>query len=142
MGEPPINRPAGLHHVAIRSKDFDRSVAFYTDVLGFEPAIGWGEKPGRTIMLDAGDGNHLEIFERPGEDWPGGEHGAVLHLAIRTRDVDGDTERVRRAGCQVTTEPCDVELNTTIGPNPVAVRLSFFRGPDGEVVELFANKLT
>jgi len=142
MGDNTTIGGGGFHHVAIRAKDFDRSVAFYTDVLGFEATIGWGEKPGRAIMLDTGDGNYLEVFERPNEDWPAGEEGALLHLAIRTDDVDGVAQRVRQAGCEVTTEPRDAELNTTIGPNPVSVRISFFRGPDGEVIELFNNSQT
>lgn len=55
----------GFHHVAIRARDFDKSVGFYTDVMGFRRKIGWGQKPGRAVMLDVGDGNYLEIFERP-----------------------------------------------------------------------------
>jgi catechol 2,3-dioxygenase-like lactoylglutathione lyase family enzyme len=46
-------------------RDFDRSVAFYTDVLGFTKKIEWGQKPGRAVMLDTGDGNYFELFERP-----------------------------------------------------------------------------
>ncbi|MFY8216309.1 MAG: VOC family protein, partial [Chthoniobacterales bacterium] len=31
----------GFHHTAIRSSDFDTSVRFYTDVLGFKEKISW-----------------------------------------------------------------------------------------------------
>jgi len=133
---------SGFHHVAIRARDFDKSVAFYTDVLGLTTKIAWGEKPGRAIMLDAGNGDYLEIFERPDQEWPGGEQGAILHLALRTNDVDGMTERARAAGCDVTMDPKHVDLPTTTGPHPLPVRISFFQGPDGEVIELFANELT
>jgi glyoxylase I family protein len=132
----------GFHHVAIRSRDFDKSVGFYTQALGFGPKLAWGDAPGRAIMLDTGDGNYLEIFERP--DQPPAEEGrdAILHFALRTDDVDAALARAREAGCAVTMEPTDVKIDTTLGADPTPVRIAFFKGPDGEVIELFANELT
>ncbi|MFW5841610.1 MAG: VOC family protein, partial [Planctomycetota bacterium] len=37
----------GFHHVALRSADFDRSIGFYTKVLGMTPAVAWGEGDNR-----------------------------------------------------------------------------------------------
>jgi len=48
----------GFHHVAIRSRDFDQTVDFYTRTLGFTPKIHWQAAPKREVMLDAGDGNY------------------------------------------------------------------------------------
>ncbi len=136
----------GFHHMAIQAQDFDKSVGFYTAVLGFQTKIAWGEAPKRIIMLDAGNGDYLEIFERPREAdapaLPDGNDSNIMHFALRTQDVAGVTERARAAGCAVTVEPKDVKLDTTTGPNPVKVRISFFKGPDGEVIELFDNELT
>ncbi len=135
----------GFHHVAVRVRDFDLSVAFYTDTLGFKPGIAWGQAPKRAIMLDTGDGNYLELFERPDQPpaSPDDEH-AILHFAIRTTSVDAAIQRVRDAGMQVTMEPRDVDIANTIPtrPTPVPVRIAFFRGPDGEMVEFFENALT
>ncbi len=132
----------GFHHVAIRARDFDRSVNFYTDVLGFAPRIAWGEAPARAIMLDTGDGNYLEIFERPDQAPPPETEHAILHFALRTDDTDAAVKLARDAGCEVTMEPKDVDIPTTLGPHPVPVRIAFFKGPDGEVVELFENEVT
>ena len=52
----------GFHHVAIRVYDFDATVRFYTEVLGFTDKVRWGEGDNRAIMLDTGDGNYLEVF--------------------------------------------------------------------------------
>jgi len=132
----------GFHHVAIRAADFDRSVAFYTDTLGFSQKIEWGEAPNRATMLDAGDGNYVEIFERVDQAPPGPDEHAILHFAFRTDDVDRAIEVARAAGCEVTMEPKGLDIPTTVGPHPVPVRIAFFKGPDGEVIELFKNELT
>jgi len=135
----------GFHHVAIRARDFDASVRFYTDVLGFVPTVAWGEAPKRATMLDTGDGNYLEIFERPNQPPPpADQEGAILHFALRTDDTDAALSRARDAGVTVTMEPTDVDIPNTCDarPSPLPVRIAFFRGPDGEVIELFQNELT
>ncbi|NBC11724.1 MAG: VOC family protein [Planctomycetes bacterium] len=135
----------GFHHVAIRSRDFDASFSFYRDVLGFVPTVAWGQAPGRAVMLDTGDGNYLEIFERPDQPPPpADQEGVILHFAIRTDDTDAALARARAAGVTVTMEPTDVDLPNTCEARPslLPVRIAFFQGPDGEVIELFQNELT
>lgn len=138
MGNNTTIGGGGFHHVAIRAHDFDASVKFYTEALGFTEKIAWGDGDGRAIMLDTGDGNYLEIFAngQPGEK----PEGSIIHFALRTSDADGAIERARSAGAKVTIEPKDVEIQSRPGPTPV--RLAFFEGPDGEVIELFQNETT
>ncbi|PZD96439.1 VOC family protein [Paenibacillus sambharensis] len=121
----------GFHHVAIRVYDFDASVHFYTEILGFEERVRWGEGPGRAVMLDTGDGNYLEIFAGGAEGQK--PEGAFLHIALRSSNVDDALKLVRDAGMAVTMEPTDVML----GSEPV--RIAFFKGPDGEIIELFQS---
>jgi glyoxylase I family protein len=128
----------GFHHVAIRSHDFDASVRFYTQALGFKEKIRWGEGPKRAIMLDTGDGNYLEIFAN-GSAEPKPE-GSIIHFALRTDNVDAAIERARAAGAEVTIEPKDVVIQSI--PQPTPVRLAFCKGPDGEVIEFFQNSTT
>ncbi len=128
----------GFHHVAIRAHDFDASVKFYTEALGFTEKIAWGEDRGRAVMLDTGDGNYLEVFAN-GEEGSKPE-GAIIHFAIRTSDVDSAIARARGAGAEVTVEPKDIEIKSR--PQHMPVRLAFFKGPDGEIIELFDNETT
>lgn len=128
---------AGCHHVAIAARDFDRSVNFYQQVLGMTPALAWGKAPDRAIMLDMGDGARVEIFERPNHPTITQE-APILHFAIATSDTDAATKLVRDAGMEITMEPKDVDIQSTTGPTPV--RISFFKGPDGEIVEFFQTK--
>jgi len=125
----------GFHHVALHSADFDKSVRFYTEILGLKPKITWGQAPDRAVMLDPGDGRYLEIFEK--SDPAPSASGPILHFAFRTDDCSGMLERVRNAGIEVSMEPKAVTIDANIGP--VRVKIAFFKGPDGEVVELFEN---
>jgi glyoxylase I family protein len=126
----------GFHHTAIRSADFDLSVKFYTEVLGLVPKITWGEAPKRAVMIDAGDGNYVEIFER--DVFESGE-SPILHFAFRTDDCAGMLENARAAGAEVTMETTEVTIASNQGPVPV--RIAFFKGPDGEIIELFENSI-
>lgn len=128
----------GFHHVAIRSRDFDKTVRFYTQVLGFTEKINWQAAPKRAVMLDTGDGNYLEVFEDL--DTPAGGDGPILHFAIRCDDTNTAIELARAAGCEVTMEPTPIDIDAKEGIVPV--RIAFFKGPDGEVIELFQNELT
>ena len=122
----------GIHHVAIKVKDFDRSLAFYTQVLGMAPTISWGEGDGRAVMLDCGEGACVEIFA-------GGKgnlaEGAWMHLALKVSDVDGAYAAALKAGCTTHMEPKDVDIDAR--PCVTPVRIAFVYGPDDEVLEFF-----
>ena len=107
----------GFHHLAIRVQDFDATVKFYTEALGFTEKVAWGEGDKRAVMLDTGDGNYLEVFAG-GSDAPKPE-GAILHFALRTSDTDAAIERVRAAGAEVTVEPKNVDIPSRPEPTPV-----------------------
>lgn len=131
----------GFHHVAIRARDFEASVRFYTEALGFVEKVRWGEGDKRGIMLDVGDGNYLEIFAGRKDALPAqSAEPPILHFAIRTSNTDAALERARSAGAEVTIEPKDVVIPST--PSPLPVRLAFCKGPDGEVIEFFQNDVT
>jgi glyoxylase I family protein len=134
----PLISGCGFHHVAIRVADFDATVQFYTVALGFRMAVAWGEGDRRACMLNTGDGNYLEVFagakHAPGESVP---EGAIIHFALRTDDCDAALERARAAGAQVTMEPKDLAV---FGDPPIPIRIAFFKGPGGEIVELFQNE--
>ena len=138
QGSNAVLGGGGFHHVAIRALDFDASVRFYTDGLGFREKIVWGEGDGRAILLDTGDGNYLEIFAG-GKNEPKLE-GAILHFAIRTTDCDAATKRAVAAGATITMQPKALTIQSRPGPTPV--KISFVKGPDGELIEFFENELT
>lgn len=137
--EPNTKVPGcGFHHVAIRTADWERSLRFWQEGMGFHLAVQWGEAPRRACMLDTGDGNYLEIFERdPAPDGVPSE-AAVLHFCFRTDDCDAALERARAAGAEVTKEPASLAV---FGEPRIPIRIAFFKGPDGEICELFQNEV-
>lgn len=133
---------SGFHHVCLKTRDWERTMAFYRDTLGFTEKIAWNLRGTgrRAVMLDTGDGNYVEVFEDP--DYVPSPNGSVIHFALRTDRLDEVAVRVRAAGATITIEPKDVVLASTNGAGPVPIRIFFCEGPSGEVIEFFQNTIT
>jgi glyoxylase I family protein len=125
----------GFHHVAVRVKDFDAAVKFYTKGLGFVEKLAWGEGDGRAIMLDTGDGSCLEVFAG-GKTEPKPEAG-LLHFALHTKNCDAAIQKAAAAGAVVTMQPKTVEIAAKTGTVPV--RIAFCKAPGGELIEFFQS---
>jgi glyoxylase I family protein len=124
----------GFHHVAIKVRDFDATLKFYVAGLGFTEALTWGEGDSRGALLDSGDGNYMEVFAGGSQQLK--PDGAIIHIAFRTDDVDAAIEVARAAGAEITVEPKDGAFSTN---PPTPIRIAFFKGPDGEVIEFFQS---
>jgi glyoxylase I family protein len=138
----------GFHHVALRAADFDATIRFYTEGLGFSVRYGFSV-PGRidrAAFLDAGDGRYIEVFgdgstvqsegrrRRANEDRT---EGALLHFCLRVADTDAAFQRALAAGAEMRVEP----VTRRLGENPtVEVRIAFVTGPNGEVIEFLQSE--
>jgi glyoxylase I family protein len=139
-------KPTGFHHLAMKVWDFDATLAFYRDALGFDAAYAWGSDERssgggdtRAAFLAGGNGNYMEVFAggtRPPTEEP--PEGVLLHIALRAPDCDAALERARAAGAKVTEEPRDVPI---AGTPPTVVRIAFIKGPDNEIIEFFQNEI-
>ncbi|MBT3379176.1 MAG: VOC family protein [Lentisphaerae bacterium] len=128
----------GIHHVAIRVPDYDAAATFYTEALGLEQVLEWGEEAKRSALFHAGRGSYVEIFSGGSDDEK--PDGHWLHLAFRSEDCDAALERARAAGAEVTMEPRDVPMESR--PETTTFRIAFCKGPAGETIEFFQNDLT
>jgi glyoxylase I family protein len=125
----------GLHHVAVHATDFDASLRFYCQGLGFRLLSRWEEGGQPAAMLAIGGGTCLELF---GGAPPGtAPVGRLLHLALRTSDCDAALERAAAAGAAIILAPEDAELPAA--PRPLRVRIAFCSGPDGEEIEFLQS---
>jgi len=133
-----INNPllpgGGIHHIAVRTTDLAASLGLYRDVLGMV-IVKENEVPGkRLVLLDTGDGSHIELAapldSATSANTPEVNH-PLQHIALTTTDVPGVIARVRSAGYEITVEPKDVRLGTSV------TSIAFFKGPAGELIELY-----
>jgi len=123
----------GVHHFALLSSDVEQTIAFYQGLLGF-PLTELFENRDYTgsthFFFDVGNGNALAFFDFPGLDL--GEYGEVLgglhHLAISVERSAWERLRGVLDDAGVETH---IEGDTSM----------YFRGPDGERLELISDPL-
>ena len=126
-------RRGGLHHIALRATDFERSLRFYTAGLGFAVARRWEEDGQPVALLDAGDGTAIELYGGGASE---SSAGPLIHFALRTGDCARSLAAARAAGATLVSAPEDAVLP---GTPPAAVRYAFCAGPDGEQIEFLES---
>ncbi|GIX06699.1 MAG: lactoylglutathione lyase [Candidatus Poribacteria bacterium] len=130
----PVIPGCGTHHVAVQARDWEASLKLYRDVLGMQVIAEFGSPERRILLLDTGDGSHIELFQ-PTDQTPRPEAPApndpFMHVALATSDARAAIEHVRAHGYPVTVEPRDVQLGT------IRATIAFFKGPSGEIIEFF-----
>ena len=133
MSSNTVIQGCGTHHIAIQTHDWDASLKLYRDVLGMTEAASFsGGDAQKIVLLDTGDGSHIELFgPSAGAAQTGEGANPILHFALSTTDARAATEHVRQAGYKVTVEPKELDLGG------LEVTIAFFKGPSGEVVEFF-----
>jgi len=131
--ERPPSSARGVHHVALICSDVERTTRFYQEVLGFPLTTMFENRdlPGSThFFFDLGAGNTIAYFDLPGVD-PGPYDevlGGLHHLAI---SIEVEHWRQARERLEAAGIPYDHVDETSI----------YFRGPDGERLELIADPL-
>ncbi len=144
----PSSTAPAFHHVALRATDFDRTVKFYTEGLGFKVHYEFAI-PGRidrAAFLDAGDGRYVEIFGSGSTVQAEGRRrlpdeerteGALLHFCLRVADTEAAYARALAAGAESRLPP---RTSTSRLDPLVEARIAFVTGPDGEVIEFLQSE--
>jgi lactoylglutathione lyase len=121
-------------HTMLRVGNLERSVAFYTNLLGMKELRRRDVPDGKytLVFLGYGEGNkegqgEIELTYNYGvERYELGN--AFGHLAVGVPDVKAACEAVRTGGGKVTREAGPVKFGTTI--------IAFVEDPDGYKIEL------
>ena len=123
-------------HTMLRVGDLDRSVKFYTDVLGMK-LLRTTDRPEQKYSLafvgyDSEERSAvLELTYNYGVDRYelGGGFG---HVALEVPDVKSACDKVKKQGGRVTREPGPVKGGTTV--------IAFVEDPDGYKIEFIERK--
>ena len=125
----------GAHHISLQTSDLAASLHLYQEVLGMEIVAEFGSPERPVVLLDMGDGSHMELVgiksESTSDPITSDSRHPVQHFALATTDTKAAVERVRQAGYEVTVEPREVNLKG------LEVTIAFFVGPSGEAIEFF-----
>ena len=97
-----------IGHVALRTKDFERSLDFYSGRLGFAEILRLHRDDGRLwlIYLRITDDQFLEVFpDAAGERAPPPEANGLNHLCLNVDDLERVVAQLRERGIPLTQGP-------------------------------------
>lgn len=145
---------SGINHLALVCEDMDRTVDFYTNVLGMPltKTIELPENRGKHYFFDCGGGDQLAFFSFPnGPDSVDAKElrritaipGTMNHVAfnVAPEKIDEYREKLLELGIDCTEvvnhDDSDRQVSDEVSPSTF-VRSIYFRDPDGTQLEFAA----
>src|SRR5690606_1446905 len=133
---PPEGGEMRILHTMIRVGDLDRSLDFYTRVLGMQLLRKKDYPEGRFTLAFVGYGpeeTHPAIEHTYNWDTPSYDLGNGFgHIALGVDDIYAACDRIRAAGGKIVREPGPMKHGTTV--------IAFVEDPDGYRIELIEQK--
>ena len=115
-------------HCGIRAADLERSLHFYTDILGLEllEVVTVLDQPfyfvgNATVRIEIEQGNPAEL------EAPKGQMAGLYHLAFCVDDLEGLAERLREKGATFLLPPSQFREDR---------KIAFILDPDGVFIQL------
>lgn len=126
-----------LLHTMIRVGNLDRSIAFYTDVLGMQLLRRKEYPEGRftNVFVGYGDEREHAVLELT-HNWDTSRYDLGTgygHVAVEVDDAAAACDRVRALGGKVTREAGPMKHGTTV--------IAFVEDPDGYKIEFIQRAL-
>ena len=122
-------------HTMLRVGDLDKSIAFYTDVMGMQLLRKHENTEYKYTLAFVGFGEESQgaVIELT-YNWGTSEYdlgSAFGHIAIGVDDIYVTCDAIKAAGGNVSREPGPVKGGTT--------EIAFVKDPDGYMIELIQN---
>ena len=123
-------------HTMLRVTDLQKSISFYTDILGMKLLRRKDFPDGKFTLAFLGYGDESEntVLELT-HNWDTHSYemgNAYGHIAVEVEDVYAACEKIKTKGGQVVREAGPMKHGSTI--------LAFVRDPDGYMIELLGSK--
>ena len=125
-----------LLHTMLRVTDLEKSIAFYTHVLGMKELRRSENKEYRYTLafIGYGDEKDTTVLELT-YNWDQSSYSlgdAYGHIAIEFEDIYKACDSIKAAGGNISREPGPVKGGTT--------QIAFVKDPDGYAIELIQKK--
>lgn len=120
-------------HTMLRVKDLDKSLDFYTRLLGMK-LLRKNDYPGGEFTLafvgygEESDHTVVELTYNWGQDKPYDIGNGYGHIALGVPDIYGACDRLRSEGVTISREPGPMKHGSTV--------IAFIEDPDGYKIEL------
>jgi catechol 2,3-dioxygenase-like lactoylglutathione lyase family enzyme len=136
MATQDPNHPILELRVALTASDYDRSVKFYCEGLGLEPAQLWNNGQGQALVLDMGQAT-LEIFDEAQAQTvdqieTGGRTSGQIRFALQVPDLQAAMERLLAHGARLVHPPVVTPWGDTNArlQDPDELQITLFQAPD------------
>lgn len=125
-----------IMHTMLRVGDLERSIEFYTNILGMSLIRTSDNKEYNYTLAFLGyeDERHNAVIELT-YNWGVNEYelgNAFGHIAIEVEDIYSTCETIKASGAIITREPGPVQGGTT--------EIAFLKDPDGYAIELIQKR--
>ena len=110
-----------FHHLFIAVADFDKSLAFYRDTLGWQVVADWGQDGKERGAVLSGGGIKVVIAE---EHLAKGANGIQPNVHLDIHDIDARFKKIHK-GAHIVVEPEETHWGT---------RWFVVRDPDGNMI--------
>lgn len=136
MSTPNPKHPVLELRVALTTSDYERSIKFYCDGLGIEPAAIWNNSQGRALVLNMGNAT-LELFDETQAatiDQIEAEQriSGQVRFALQVPDVRAAMERLLAHGATLVHPPIITpwgDYNVRL-QDPDGMQITLFQVPD------------
>ncbi len=128
-----------IDHIGIMTNDLEKSVKFYTDVLGFSIAMKMEMiEAGLSVVFVEKEGSKIEIMEYQGKNAQKrskaveiavGGHSIPVndHTSFSVDNIEDTVNEFKEKGVLFDLEPIELEGG---------IKLAYFKDPDGSLIEL------
>lgn len=123
-------------HTMLRVADLERSIGFYTDVLGMQLMRRQDYPEGRFTLAFVGYGDEASdaVLELT-HNWDTDSYelgNAYGHMALSSDDIYATCDAIKAKGGEVVREPGPMKHGSTV--------IAFVKDPDGYMIELIELK--